>query len=814
MKRIISISLAAIMLLSTLFGLASCGTQKTKLPEKVVLENVYTSETIELPAEVTDGTSYNISSLSATDDGNLIFRANVRKRYTDADGNESSKTLYRIFKYDTDGTFTKLVEIDSSELSDSYNGETQESVSENISSFSYVNGEVWVIFRRYYENWSDPENYIWETSTVLKKYGEDGNLKETVNLTEALGTYTDKWGEVVSPFIRSITPLPDGRLIILDSNEGRIYLVSTDFEISTVLEPLADSDSNYINNLFLVNDKIAIAHYDESWNMIISFVDLTTGELTAMLPEGTDSPFTYGSPEACYNGKFYFSDSTSFCVFDPETLEKKTLVNWINSAVNNNYISTTIPVADDKLISLEYKYSDDGSSSKAALTLFSPVGEKVEKYLLTYACTYLDYYVKEAIIDFNRSHPEHVIQVKDYSEYDNESNNYTGAETQLDLDILDGNVPDIISMQSLSMEKYARKGLLADLYKLIENDSERPLSSYFENVLATCEYNGKLCAFIPAFSINTLTIKSSIIGDKTSLSFDDLKKLQQEYPDASLFDVTTSRSEILTTIFTANFNHYINYAKASCNFTDGSFAELLELCASFPEEINWDEIYGEDYDWQAEQDKYKKNQTLLMSEYLYDFEELRYTVNQFGEDVTYVGYPAAEGAGHIINPNAMFAISSKSPFTDVAWEFVRSTTDKYDYSFSILRSDVDKAAQEIMQAPDNDDEVWIGGIEVGYGAVVTEVTTSVETTADEAIPDDPDEDEEPTYYYWNRPLEQSEVDMIINTIESATNISRSTSEIFEIVEEVVAPFFAGQKTADEVCRILQSRVTIYLSENS
>ena len=50
--------------------------------------------------------------------------------------------------------------------------------------------------------------------------------------------------------------------------------------------------------------------------------------------------------------------------------------------------------------------------------------------------------------------------------------------------------------------------------------------------------------------------------------------------------------------------------------------------------------------------------------------------------------------------------------------------------------------------------------------------------------------------------------------ESATGAIFYDEKILEIIREEIEPFFEGQKTAEEVANIIQSRVGIYLAENN
>ncbi len=828
MKRILSL----LLVLLTVFPLlASCGGNNTpKLPEKVTLENVYTAEKIALPAEITENCyDYSLGNFSPAGDGKLIFRVNRTLNSVNEQGyntyvNENLVYLYSLH----DGSFKKLFDVPDQYR---YDPEKMEATNNYLNAIMGMSDGFWCSFNSYYENWSDPENFIYENKTLLKKYDFNGNLVKELDLLELIGQEKDQWGNTIVPYVSQILTLPNGNTAMLDSRA--IYIFSPELKFVKKISATEEGqDGGQFNGMGLLGDRLAVLNYDENWNLVLSYVDTLSGEITSAMPEGMKYLNNY--PNFSSDGRLYSQDTVAYCTYDLNTFEKIPVINWINSSINNNRISGVTAVGD-KFIASEWDSEYTGQN----LLLLSPVGEVVEKYVITYACIYLDYEMKEQIIEFNRTHPEHCIQVKDYSEYNTQENEWTGAATQLDLDILSGKCPDIIDLNSIDFEKYAKKGLLADMYQLINADSERPLSAYHQNILKSGEYKGKLYAFIPNFSLTTLAAKTSIVGSGTRLTFEDMERIQREYPEASLFEIN-DRASMLSQLFMANFDYYIDYENVRCNFADGSFEKLLTFCASFPEEINWDEIYGEDYNWQLEESKYKENRTIFQTAYLSSFEDIRYIVESFGEDITYIGYPTSADSGTTIQPSARYGISATTPFLDEAWGLVKDTVDLNDWNFSVLRSVNEERANAAMQPPEQDDYYYGGGAVVTMPAVryvlaeptavleaVEEVAVEVSaettaaavtTTPDIITPDIPISDDvivyEPEVYYWNRALTQAEVDMIFRTIDGATTAYRTNNDILDIVKEVTAPFFAGQKSAEEVCKIAQSRITIYISENS
>ena len=64
------------------------------------------------------------------------------------------------------------------------------------------------------------------------------------------------------------------------------------------------------------------------------------------------------------------------------------------------------------------------------------------------------------------------------------------------------------------------------------------------------------------------------------------------------------------------------------------------------------------------------------------------------------------------------------------------------------------------------------------------------------------------------PLTQEEIDGYIEYMKTVNHVYSLNADILNIITEDAAIFFAGQKTAAEVAKTIQSRANIFLAENS
>jgi ABC-type glycerol-3-phosphate transport system substrate-binding protein len=168
----------------------------------------------------------------------------------------------------------------------------------------------------------------------------------------------------------------------------------------------------------------------------------------------------------------------------------------------------------------------------------------------------------------------------------------------------------------------------------------------------------------------------------------------------------------------------------------------------------------------------------------------------YGEPVTCIGYPTNSGTGSSISTgDVLLAMSSKSKYKDGAWEFIRKflTSDYQNgsdmWSFPIMKSALDAKFKEAMTPEYYEDE---------NGKQVEQVKGSW------------------GYEDFNVDIyaaKQEDIDELNKVITSVDSSFEYNTEMYSIITEETAPFFAGQKTAKEVADIIQSRIQIYVNEN-
>ena len=323
-------------------------------------------------------------------------------------------------------------------------------------------------------------------------------------------------------------------------------------------------------------------------------------------------------------------------------------------------------------------------------------------------------------------------------------------------------------------------------------------------MLQAFEVDGKLCQTVSGFYINSAIGAAAVVGDEPGWTYEQFNEALASMPDGcTAFDQYVTRDGILQTCLALDMADFVDWGSGKVSFDSPEFIQLLEFANSFPSEFDW-----ENFDWSREEsteDRLAQGKQMLVQTSAYSIEDVFYNnYTQFmGGKITYIGYPTAHGTGNMISlSEAGYAMSSKSEYKDVIWQFLRSFfTKEYQQDTYALSSRVD-----VFEAKAKD---------------ATTVQYQKNEDGNYVLDDDGEKIPVSRYTIWDSKenklreiyaLEPEQVDQIRELIKSTTKVADYNQEILAIVSEQAAPFFAGQKSAEEVAKLVQSKANIYVNE--
>jgi ABC-type glycerol-3-phosphate transport system substrate-binding protein len=480
--------------------------------------------------------------------------------------------------------------------------------------------------------------------------------------------------------------------------------------------------------------------------------------------------------------------------------ENRTLVADLSgSGVRLSEITRLIPASDTTFLITGYTLDTIGLEKLYSLAKVDPKNVP-DKSILTVASVSDPSYIDGYITEFKLTHPQIQVEYKRYSVTSNTS--YDDALTAFNNDIIAGNISDVIIInREMPYGNYVRKGMLADLYPFIDNDSDYGREDFLQPILKAFETDGKLYSIAPAFQFDTLVGKTSIFGEEQGQSFAKLQDVAAQIPGANLFGSAVNRDVFTDEILTRMAGGFIDDEKGVCNFDSPRFISLLEYAKSLPAPAQRDDTPdAKPYELSfapGETNDYKTDKTLIELLSVWDF---RHIVSlekmEFGEPVTFLGFPNdSGGSGILARPRLETAIMAQAKNPDGAWEFVKGLFTYGDYyvthfgypplaRFPVLMSELVIAAEKTTIPPY---ETW-------EGERIPRLNWFGPNLSNQ--PDNTDADNAKMFALF----------------ESIEGIERSVPAIENIISEETASYFAGKKSAEETASIIQNRATTYLEE--
>lgn len=496
----------------------------------------------------------------------------------------------------------------------------------------------------------------------------------------------------------------------------------------------------------------------------MSETEYTTPVFT--LEDGMAWPHFYSGPGADY---YVQDDNLGFVAYSLKD-EPKALFHF-------SQLNTTVPdnahfVAEiGEYTYLFAVYLDSDNYYFTITGQFEPIPE-TEKTVLTIG-SYTEYaggsLLQKATL-YNILHPEVELQVKMYSIDENSSAIYVEADEAneaLQLDIVGGEGPDILILDEYGFTPgiYSENGYLTDLTAMMQGDDTFVKEDYFYNLW---EDGTGVVSYMPiTFGITTLFAPAELAGSGGWTPTETLAMAEETgTPFVCYMDML--RQYVLGEGIAA----YID--GETCCFDDGEFAAMLELMT-----LTVPETETEDF-------LLKKRKTLAEFGDVRQITDLMFAEDQYGA-FSLKGIPSPKKEALSIRISSGIGIAENCEQKEIAWDFIRFMLDISDSSFmgySVKREEI-LSGLEAAMLPEDDPASPLATTSYGVGNV-------------DLV---------------GRALTEDEAAFILEQIESASPTMVDV-DIQNIVQEECEAFFAGDKTAEEVAALIQSRVKILLSERS
>ena len=442
----------------------------------------------------------------------------------------------------------------------------------------------------------------------------------------------------------------------------------------------------------------------------------------------------------------------------------------------------------------------EGSELRMALIQETDGRGKPQREVVTLGVVMRNENLRKSALAFNRQGGPCRVKVKEYWDYTPDSGmTLDEAIASLNLDIVSGSCPDIVNLQYGNLDSFASKGALEDLTHFLERSGLKK-EDFVDAVLKAYTVDGKLLSLPNTFCINTVAVRSDLVGAKTAWTLDEMIELADSHPDSALFSHVT-KQDALEFCMKMNLSCFMDWGKGTCCFDSEEFRKILEFSNRWPLKAVWTDDLDE-IDVQ-----YSSGKVLLCPLKLSSPDKISYIYEIYDwADLTFIGYPTIDGSpGHGLDgAGGAYAIFAKSPHKEGAWSFLEALQDSegealmaFAEGFPAKQDKLEALFEESMRDP-----------------YLTNPTPEKKENLVRRPVSGTASVRDGVWYekssYVPIPEEVEEIRRLISLARPAWQDAVAMS----IIKEEAASYFHGQKTLDEVVGLIDNRVGLYMDEMS
>lgn len=387
---------------------------------------------------------------------------------------------------------------------------------------------------------------------------------------------------------------------------------------------------------------------------------------------------------------------------------------------------------------------------------------------------------------FNKTDRMYHLNVKKYTDF-------SQYAIQLGASMTAKDAPDLIELTggavNTTYHSYIRNGYLEELTPFLEADGDLDRALLVEAVLDQQTVDGGLYTIPTGFTLQCLAVSSSLLEGKTGWSIGEFLDFLEKYPDACALagiGAAENKTEVLRLALQGGLTEFIDLATKTASLDSAEFQAVLERIAALRISDNIS---------LSEEERAAAGETVVWVATLAKPRDLQQLEWKNGEAVTLIGYPGTDG-GNILQTSKRLAINRNSGQKEGAWQFM-----KY---LLMQEPDVGKMAEFSVRKDLLEEYLY------------AEATPVYQTDDEGSYVLDKDGKKVEVYatfdgipYY---AITEEQIQKLRTAIDNTFMVDEMTQTILADIIEEAAPYFRGEKALEDVVRIIQSRVQLYLDE--
>lgn len=476
----------------------------------------------------------------------------------------------------------------------------------------------------------------------------------------------------------------------------------------------------------------------------------------------------------------YISDREKLYRYLDSEKELSEVVSWSEPGLSINRDFITEIRVDERGIPILYGY--DGAKQRGLFygMEIKPVEDFVQRTIeigsISMWASRIEDIIESYIEEYNESQSENKVVLKVYDDL-----------TDLHLALVQGKGPDILHLQGLDIDEYIEKDILENMDPYFEESDGFKKGDILPAVQKMISRDKSVYYLFPSFVMD-VTVLGNSYAEKKSITTKDFLTMIPDGEDIYLCNQNMQSAMLYLTHM--DLEQYVDWEKKRCSFDDGRFEEYMAVLkgANFPE--NGSAFSTVSYAEKINNGKYASILGISVSN-TFDYWNIK---EAFDKSAQIIGVPNQKGKElYPAEPNAglIFGINHASEQKEASWDFleyyilaVAGEAERHldeGRSFSILKDTFEKQLYPVAN-PEIKYSFWnsySGEMYEGYPVITDEMRDELRNMADKLV--------------WSTSFVPS-------------------GKVGEIVTEEMLSYLRGNKTAKEVADIIQSRVSIYMSE--
>lgn len=391
-----------------------------------------------------------------------------------------------------------------------------------------------------------------------------------------------------------------------------------------------------------------------------------------------------------------------------------------------------------------------------------------KKTLLTMAVVGNYEYATALVVGFNNQSEKYEITAKNYTS--SEEYNLEQAKMRLNTEIGSGNIPDLILFDELSPYTFISRGYLMDMLPLLDADED--ITEDDISIFDALTQEGGLYFLSDSFGISTGIAKYSDFGDRYGWSLDEYLEIEKSRPDDAE-TINNMTYEIFLKYYIAKYvADSIDWNNTTCNLNNDTFIALLESGTKIkhtPAKTNPQQV-----DFTPGAIRVAQGALVMSVTYCHNPAVLAYEEFMAGEKLSFIGRPTIDGSNGSDIELIPIGICTYTENQEGCWEFMKYLLTSFDDDFGLA-----------MYRP-----LLMEQIEYAKKEVITQ------TYGDGVL------------------MTDENVERFLDFLADIKHLRINDDAVMSIVNEEAMAYFDGKQTVEKAAELIQSRVQLYVSEQS